>query len=218
MTTQELKNHLIKNSQKGLALDIDETLSWTLGYWIYELQKRFGNPENLTVRQIAEKYKNTRHIPYWQTDEAKEWMEKQRNNNELQTKLPLIENSNSIVQKINKIVPIVAYITTRPQTIILGTKDWLKKHNFPELPILARPKEFEHNDGNKWKAKALSKLYPEIIGIVDDQPELADELPKSYKGIIYLYDNIKHKRTDINIVPCKTWKNVYSKIKKNNTF
>lgn len=36
----------------GLALDIDETLSFTLGTWISEMQRLFGNPENLTAKDL----------------------------------------------------------------------------------------------------------------------------------------------------------------------
>jgi len=37
----------------------DETLSWTIGYWIEEMQNKFGNPENLTVKEMVEKYRYT---------------------------------------------------------------------------------------------------------------------------------------------------------------
>lgn len=55
----ELKQKLISENRKGIALDIDETLSWTIGYWVEKMQELFGNPENLTVRQLIEKYRYT---------------------------------------------------------------------------------------------------------------------------------------------------------------
>ena len=41
----------------GLGVDIDETLSWTVGYWMEEMQKLFGNPESLSVRDMVAKYR-----------------------------------------------------------------------------------------------------------------------------------------------------------------
>ena len=38
---------LVQINETGLGVDIDETLSWTVGRWAKEMQKLFGNPENL---------------------------------------------------------------------------------------------------------------------------------------------------------------------------
>lgn len=197
-----------KDSISGLALDIDETLSWTIGYWMEELTKKFGNPENLSVKQLVKKYRYTKHVPYWQTEEVKAWIELSRHSDPLQVILPLIENSDKIVQKINTIIPIVAYITTRPESIINGTKKWLQKHNFPLVEVIAKPLDIPLEDGNKWKAQVLEYLYPEVIGIIDDNPELVDFLQDDSPGRIYLYDNIDHPRKGANIIPCKSWDDV----------
>jgi hypothetical protein len=199
----------------GLALDIDETLSWTMGYWVKELQRLFGNPENLTIEELIKKYKYTQDVPYWQTKEALDWMEAQRENDGIQTEFDLIENSNQVVQKINKIVPIVAYITVRPESVLNGTKLWLKKHDFPQAEIIARPKNIPHKDGNKWKAEVLEQMYPQVSGIIDDNPKLLEFLSEDYKGQIYLYDseNVDKKYNQYlqkpNIHPCRKWEDVY---------
>ena len=214
MTPTELKKHLAANNQSGLGLDIDETLSWTLGYWFEELKKRFGNPENLSTKKIIAKYRYSKNVPYWQTPAALEWMEEQRNSNDTQTKLPLIENANHAVQKIMLIAPIAAYITVRPESVVEGTTKWLSKHNFPDLPILARTPDVKHHDGNQWKAEVLTELYPEINGIIDDNPELVDKLPSDYPGAVYLYDVLDApEQTGLDVIACKTWENVYEAIK-----
>jgi hypothetical protein len=51
----------------GIALDIDDTLSNTTRHFISVLQKKFGNPENLTVDEMIEKYHIMPNISYWQT-------------------------------------------------------------------------------------------------------------------------------------------------------
>jgi hypothetical protein len=200
---------------KGLALDIDETLSFTIGYLIGKLSDNFGNPENLSVREIYLKYRHTSNVPYWQGEEVEKFVGKINNSNEIQKNLPLIENSNKIVQKINKIIPIVAYITARPGTVLDGTRFWLKKHGFPKAEIITKPKNIPRKKGNEWKAKVLEYLYPEIVGIVDDNPGLTDFFATNYKGVVYLYDNTEAERKDINIIPCKDWETVVKKIKQN---
>lgn len=214
MTPKELKKQLAADKKSGLGLDIDETLSWTLGYWFEELKKKFGNPENLSTKEIIAKYRYSKNVPYWQTPEALNWMEEQRNSNDVQTQLPLIENANHGVQKIMLLEPIVAYITTRPESVVEGTKQWLVKHNFPALPIIARDADIVHSSGNQWKAKILAELYPQVSGIIDDNPELVEKLPTDYHGTIYLYDvENAPKQTSLDVVACKTWDNVYDAIK-----
>lgn len=208
-----LKRKLKLAGVKGLALDIDETLSFTIGFIIEEFIKKLGNPENLTAGEIAKKYKHTNNIPYWQDDEAKKILESVIHSNEIQKDLPLIENSNKVVQEINKIIPIVAYITVRPTSIINGTKFWLKKHGFPEAPIITKPRNIDRKVGNKWKAKVLEYLYPQVVGIVDDNPGLTKFFGKKYKGVIYLYDQTETERKNINVIPCENWETVAKKVK-----
>ncbi len=207
-------------NKKGLALDIDETLSWTVSYWMKEMRRRFGNPEKLSVNEMIRKYRYTQNVPYWQTREAITWMAEARKSDKIQENLPLIKESNIIVRKINKIIPISVYLTTRPRKVAAGTRKWLKKYGFPLVDIIFKPANIRIEYGNKWKAKITQSLYPRILGIIDDNPELIDCLPKNYKGTVFLYDNVKCSRKDIKVIPCKTWKDVLMKVRKfkNDTF
>ena len=209
-----LKKRLKFMGVKGLALDIDETLSFTIGYMIEKLMEGLGNPENLTVEEIIKKYRHTDKIPYWQGEKAEEILESIRNSNEIQRELPLIKNADSTVNKINKIVPISAYITVRPKIIIKGTKLWLQKNNFPVAMVITKPDKILRKDGNEWKAKVLEYLYPEVVGIVDDNPDLAKYLSKSYKGTVFLYNNTEVLNKDIRVISCKDWETVLLNIEK----
>lgn len=200
-------------TRTGLAVDIDETLSWTIGYWIEEMQNKFGNPENLTIKEMVEKYRYTQNVPYWQHEEALQWVDEKINSNETQESLPLIEGSSAYLNRINQIVPIVAYITVRPERVIEGTKNWLTKHNFPLAPIICRPNELAHSDGNEWKAKILEELYPKVLGIIDDNAKLLKYINTSYKGKVFLYDH--HDNLGFPFaVACKDWLTVYKDVKK----
>ncbi len=197
---------------QGLALDIDETLSKTNIFWTESIIELFGNPENLTPKEIVEKYRYTQNVPYWQSQEALDWMESARNSNDFQEQIPLIEDAHHIVQKINKIIPIVAYLTARPTSVVEGTQRWLDRHDFPKAKLITRPNEVPSSEGSLWKAKLLQDMYPEVIGIVDDHPFLADHLSKGYKGVVFLYDNIQHPRKDIEVISCKCWDDVYTAV------
>jgi len=206
------KDSLIKVS--GLAVDIDETLSKTNHHWVEQLQKAFGNPEGLSVEELVKKYRYTQNVPYWQSKEALDWMEYHRNSNKTHEILPLIEGSPVFLEKISKIVPIAAYLTTRPDTVREGTRKWLEKHKFPKAPLMCRPKEIPTHDGNMWKANVLKEEFPKIKGIIDDNPGLVKFLEPDYKGIFFLYDHVQVK-SKINIVACKEWEAVFVQVKKN---
>jgi len=200
-------------NKRGLAVDIDETLSWTIGFWVEEMQKRFGNPENLTIKEMVEKYRYVQNVPYWQTDEAKQWAHEQTHSNEVQSELPLIEGANGSLKEIEKIIPIAAYITIRPEVTRDGTQRWLDKHNFPQAPLISKPMDIPHEEGSKWKASILTKLYPQVLGLIDDNASILDFLPNDYPGTIFLYDH-HVSESKLNVVPCKTWEVVIAEIKK----
>ena len=45
--------HDLVGKKPGLALDIDDTLSYTWAYWAQELMRIGGNPENLTWQEVG---------------------------------------------------------------------------------------------------------------------------------------------------------------------
>lgn len=199
-------------TKSGLAVDIDETLSWTMGHWVERMMEKFGNPENLSVKEIIEKYRYTQNVPYWQEPAALAWVRENINSNEVQKELPLIEDADFYLKKIDKIIPITAYITIRPEAVREGTEHWLKKHDFPPAPIIYKPNEVAHHDGNKWKAEVLQDLYPRVLGLIDDNAKLLDFLPAVYSGKIFLYDHHDNFGRS-NVIACQNWLTVYKEIK-----
>jgi hypothetical protein len=204
-----LKRKLKAAGIKGLALDVDETLSFTVASFMEKL----GNPEKLTPIEIAKKYKHTDNIPYWQNEEASKIIDQLSVSNEIYKDLSLVENADEMVKDINKIIPIVAYITARPNNVSNETKFWLKKHGFPKAVLITKPQNILRVDGNEWKAKVLEYLYPQVLGIVDDNPGLTKFFSKKYKGTIFLYDHTETERKDINVIPCEDWETVAKKVK-----
>lgn len=198
----------------GIALDIDETLSLTLGHWVKEMQCLFGNPENLTIEQMVSKYRYAQNVPYWQTPSALVWMESKRHNDDFQTLFEPIPQAISGARNLNKIIPVVAYVTVRPTSVINGTTKWLETHGFPSAQIIARPIDIKHENGNEWKANKLVEMYPKVSGIVDDNDALLKFLPEDYPGHIFLYS---HKNvppiSPKNTYACHDWESVVTKAK-----
>ena len=216
----KLKNDLKNRGIKGLALDIDETLSDSNTHW-FEHMFKFHKPENFTVDEIIEKYQIIEHVPEpkWQTEEAYEYLNQALHSNKFNEEIPLITDADSIVRKLNKEIPIVAYITARPETIITGTKKWLHKHKFPEAEVVTQSSEVKASKDhfilrNSWKSLVLDYLYPEVMGIVDDNVGLAYELKKiGYKGTQYLYGtNTDEFKGYKNVIVCPTWQDVLKAI------
>ncbi len=206
---EKLKSTLQKKNIKGLALDIDETLSGTVIHWMHQMLLDLGNPENLTPAQIIKKYRYPENVPYWQTEKGYQWIEEKRRDNAMQIDIPLVENANHVVEKINAMIPIVAYITARPISIKEGTKKWLQKHNFPLAPLIMAPDEILVEGRSEWKAQVMQYLYPEVLGIVDDNPGFLKFLPHDYKGIVFLYNNDEYNNSVHTVIPCPRWEDVY---------
>lgn len=204
-----------KITKPGIALDIDDTLSQTMGYWMKGLKDRFGSPEDLNEEDIVRKYKHTRNIPCWNTPEALAYIRELCNSDALQELLPVVDGAVEAIRAIQALYPIVAYITVRPEHIMNGTKKWLKKNGFPEAPLISRPTSVEHTKGNEWKARVLVERYPEIRGIVDNDETLLDYLPSHYPGLVYLlgHESVTSTLKD-HVTPCPDWKSVVAAIKR----
>lgn len=189
----KLKENLRKQGVTGLALDIDETLSDTGPHWWNHMLK-FHRVEGLTYEESLKMYKFIENVPEWQTQEAKDYITTALDSDEFNDAIPLLHESNRMVNKLNAIVPIVAYITARPENIRQATENWLIKHGFPKAPVLLRPvtSTFQGLETkNAWKAEVLKYLYPEVLGIVDDNTGLPSELLKvGYEGKLFLYGKL----------------------------
>ena len=197
----------------GIALDIDDTLSQTLLYWIEGLQEKFGGVENLSPREIVQKYKHTRNVPHWNTAEALEYITELCNSDSLQEVIPVMEDAVGAVRQIDTIIPIVAYITARPGTVLKGTKKWLKKQGFPDAPLITRPPSVSIPDGIRWKAQTLISSFPNVQGIVDNDVALIDSLPAEYPGHFFLlHDDVQMKISHSRVVLCPNWKSVVKQV------
>lgn len=194
---------------EGIVLDIDETLSNTVEYLVSGLMKEFGGPEGFSVEQIIRKYKYTWNVECWQNEGPLDWVREACSSNDKIVVLPPIEDAVKYVNKIHDIIPIVGYVTCRPECVMDGTKEWLAKYGFPDAPVVCRPKSVPGPNMNEWKADVLKKLYPKVKGIVDDSVGIIEHLG-DYKGTVFFYNNKSSKMG----IACADWETVYEEVKK----
>lgn len=208
MTVSELKASLINSGCRGLVLDIDETLSATNVAWFRKLEKQFGNPDSRPLKDLIAEYHLAEHVPFWQTEEALEWMQQQRDDPKAQDDLPLVPGAVEGVHALRKVIPIVGYCTVRPVNTDEDTIEWLRENGFPDLPVVAKPVDVPFSEGNKWKAAALHELWPEVMGIVDDNPMVPSFAGKDYPGTIYLITYTECPPEASHAIPCSSWPDV----------
>lgn len=209
----KLKEYLVKNNIKGLALDIDDTLSQTLKLWCPTLFEKFGNPENISPEELVRKYKSTFNVPYWQSEEITTWILEHVNSDEAYAEAECLENALQSVLELHKHLPVVAYISTRPECVIGCSKKWLDTFGFPDAPLIHRPESVDIKTGSAWKANILEYLTPHVVGIVDDNPGLVKYLGSDYQGKIFLIGLNEYEPTACQSYPCGDWNFVLKKIK-----
>eukprot|EP00930_Biecheleria_cincta_P033040 TRINITY_DN22892_c0_g1_i1.p1 TRINITY_DN22892_c0_g1~~TRINITY_DN22892_c0_g1_i1.p1 ORF type:complete len:355 (+),score=54.11 TRINITY_DN22892_c0_g1_i1:103-1167(+) len=205
MTATELKTSLAKSGRRGLVLDIDETLSATNVAWFERLEQLFGNPTGLPLEQLIQNYHLAQNVPFWQSEEALAWMQSQRDDPRAQDGLPLIPGAVEGVHSLANVTNVVGYCTVRPETVSANTIAWLRENGFPDLPVVSKPSSVPFAEGNNWKANALKEMWPEVTGIVDDNPKLPIFATKSYPGKIYLFGHASCPAGAEHAMSCATW-------------
>ncbi len=198
--------------QKGILLDIDETLSHTRVRYFEMYVKELGNPEQLTYETFVKNYGHTSRVPYWKTHPKFEELNGTITVNEsVHANVELISGVDDYLRRLGQIVPIAGYLTARPNVLQNVTEQWIAKHGLPMAPTILCPRYV----GNKhaWKAEILDYLEDEVLGIVDDNQDLLPEISNGYKGTIFVYEYAGQiDRPELDIVPCADWESVLNAV------
>ena len=190
-------------------MDIDDTLSDTNRDWFEKLINLFGMPpENLSIDDLLKKYHLAQNVPHWQGYAAKKWMSTQRESKAAQDGFPLIPGALKGAKELSQIIPVVGYLTVRPVSVEASTAQWLRSHGFPPAPLVSKPNEVPYDQGNKWKGDALNKLFPHVLGIVDDSTKTALCVGRDYRGTYFLFGRNSAPREIGYAIACPTWKDV----------
>ena len=209
-----LKKDFFLNNIHGIALDIDETLSSTNRTFFEAVLNKFGDPEKLGLDGMLLKYKISHDVPYWQVEEVQEYLKFIRRDDETQFSISPIPGAKEAVEEIAKHIHCVCYITARPETVRVATEKWLKKHGFPSAPLVMRPHEVDDKHIQTWKGVVLEYLYPNVMGIIDDNHSFSKTLSPEYNGILFYYGSKEKPDIHMQTIVCPTWHDVIKEVKK----
>jgi hypothetical protein len=54
--------------------------------------------------------------------------------------------------------------------------------------------------------------YPQVVGLVDDHPDVAMNIPSGYQGKLFLIGHTSVPRSDVSIIACADWAEVSQQI------
>ncbi len=203
------------SSTGGICLDIDETCSNTVEHWVRELRQHFGDPEpGMSNAQIVGKYRLAQNVPLWQTDEVRAWMQEKMHSPEYHLDIPVISGASEGARELVGLMDFEGYITMRPESVIDATREWLRAHEFPAGPILAKPDHIPSHLAVAWKIDTLVSCFPKVRAFVEDRTDVALALPADYRGTLYLLGHERSPRSDsVHIVPCNSWQRVVEAVR-----
>lgn len=197
----------------GIALDIDDTLSWTCREWAEILHQEFGNPEHLSKDEFVKKYRLIQNAHYFQRDDVHARCIQFCYDEAHYKELPVIEDALPALHEITRTIPIGAYLTARPECLRDATEAWLMQHSFPSAPVIMNPHEFSHGITATWKSKTLEERYPHIVGIIDDNPSICKGISDEYQGTVFLYGHGDADVPHARAVACGDWSDVVEKVR-----
>lgn len=197
-----------------LAVDLDETVAWTVGHWIGRLLKEFPIEGSPSVEQLIEQHRFAERVPEWKANPAAlERMQQFRCCPDLHRELPIIPGSVEALRRLESLFSF-EYLTMRNELVLDATKDWLTRHNFPAGEVTVCPSETPLEQKTSWKARVLELRYPDLVGIIEDHPSVVQSLPADYQGTVFFYSHSESPRNDIHVIPCPTWEHVEQNIRR----
>jgi len=202
----EINQNRVKVKERiGLLLDIDNTLSATSKSFFSFLAERFGVPDGETVESLFARYQYSWRVPMWQTREIEEVSDSLEYSNSHHQNMEVIEEARQGVSMLRGMIPIVAYITTRPEVLRNATEKWLAKNGFPLAPVVMRPDSLHRKSGNAWKVEQVKTLFKDSIGIVDDHHDVGRGLADDYDGTVFIFGGRAPNICSNNTIHCPTW-------------
>lgn len=200
-------------SRPGLAYDIDCTLADTRAHF-FELMWRYFPVKGTDVQELQRKHYYVEHVPDWQSNPAAlDQIREFRTSNEFQDDIPLLDNSPRYLWQIHLRIPTACYATGRPEVVLPGTERWLARHEFPQAPVLIRPHHEPLQRWVYWKAELLTRLFPEVLGIIEDDPRFPDAAHDvGYQGKIFLVGQERYEGRHQHTVACPSWKEVVQSV------
>lgn len=205
--------------KRGLACDLDNVVTDTTPKVFEIIDNTFPRPDydkKLSLQQLLHKYTHSRNIPYWTTKEALEFQNYLVHSPEFYNDLPLLPQAIESLHEINETIPIICYLTARPEVAKEVSEEYLKRHNAPVAPVILRPSNSDNHgfvySNNVWKASFV-KSVKNIVGLIDDERDLV-HLLTDYNGALFVFGDQKNGYTSHLRRPCLDWPDTIKNVKK----
>lgn len=192
-----------------IVFDVDDVVTRTGPHWIGRAIQKFGMRRILQGHSATEVHMNYRYLEYcpWLHEDAEvmAWLATLPRDPDSYACDP-VEDALEVISLIHeRILPIGAYLTARPDVMAWLTITWLRMHKFPEAPVIHRPNEMHYEQAHAWKKSVLRSGYPRVVGIVEDHPKMPEHLfgDDPYEGELY---HFTHTRTSAHprVTTCPT--------------
>ncbi len=191
-----------------LAVDIDETIAATVDEWMKKLLEEFpidGAPE---AHALIKEYRYAQNVPQWKENAvALARMQEFRECPVFHLEIPPIPDSATVLSEIARSLQL-EYLTMRNPKVTEATRVWLEQNGFPKGNIQVCPIDIPLSEKPNWKASILAGRQPQLVGIIEDHPQIIQSLPSDYKGTVFFFSHHTSPRSDINVIPCPTWDHV----------
>lgn len=204
-----------------IALDIDNTISATTREYFKASVEKFGYPSGTEPHEqnldaIEAKHQYTFNVDEWRnSDSRQEFYDSLLVSPDLHRDVELIPEAGEAVPRLAPHVDVGCYLTARPDVLYDVTLEWLGKHGFPEAPLIMAPSYSDHYKLNSWKAEILDFLFPEVMGIVDDNPSLPKNIAADYpeyEGVVFHYGEHNYDDLSITVESCASWEHVLERV------
>lgn len=185
-----LRSKLQDSGVRGLAMDIDDSISGTNLHWASLVLDRYGHPEYDNPYEIIKAYRYVRNVPEWQVPEVVKFVENLIQSADIASSLPPVHRAKEFVSRIVNVRPLVCYLTGRPDRMKEVSHAWIWRHDFPGSDIVFQPdqdtlRHMGFRNGNEWRARLVEFLYPVVEGLIDDNVELLSYMD-GYKGRFFV--------------------------------
>jgi hypothetical protein len=208
-----VRSPLASSAGKGgcrpvFAVDLDETVFNTVLVWMELLSDQFGGHGGLTPRELVCAYRHTNEVPAWKgREDVEAFMVRARRDHDIHVKLPLIEGAVEGLQALASWADLV-YLTMRPEEVREATQQAIILNQLPDGQVIMPDIGMPLADRPRWKGTLLHEMYPSLVGIVDDSPDVVQKIPDGYQGTVLLFGHDQPLRSDIQVIPCPTWRDV----------
>ncbi len=197
---------------EGLGIDIDDTCAQTSRGFYEHLSQHFPPPQDVTLEKVRIHFALNGKTMYWSEHPQASILSRQLvANANFHAELEPMPDAATSLQQLAERKLISCYITARLKSMHHETEEWLKKHHFPERPIIMKDADIDFDNNNTWKAAVMHYLHPKVTGLIDNDARIARNLEQeSYAGKVYLL-GLTHEHyqpTNGTVIVAPTWKEI----------